>query len=82
MRYDFSHISNQIIECIKKGSNTIIIPLFYDGRTWAHQNVLIYRKNLAQLEHFEPHGYAVENNIKMQISVSNTFILSPPRTPQ
>jgi hypothetical protein len=75
MRYDFSHISNQIIECVKKGSNTIIIPLFYDGRKWAHQNVLIYRKNLAQLEHFEPHGYAVENNIKMQISVSNNLLL-------
>ena len=48
MNIEFLHISKQIIECIKKGSNTIIIPVFYNFRTSAHQNVLIYRKKKSE----------------------------------
>ena len=75
MNIEFSHISKQIIECIKKGSDTIIIPVFYNFRTSAHQNVLIYRKKLAQLEHFEPHGYAFIGNERLQESITNHLLL-------
>jgi len=56
MKEDFKHISKKLVECIKNGENTIIIPLSYIKGITSHANVLIYRKNLRQLEHFEPHG--------------------------
>jgi len=56
MKEDFKYISKKLIECIKNGENTIIIPLTYIFGRISHANVLIYRKKLRQLEHFEPHG--------------------------
>ena len=66
MNIELSHISKQLIECIKKGANIIIIPVFFNSGRSAHQNVLIYRKNLAQLEHFEPHGNAFLSKARLQ----------------
>ena len=56
MKEDFEHISKKLVECIKNGENTIMIPLTCIRGRGTHANVLIYRKKLRQLEHFEPHG--------------------------
>jgi len=75
MNIELSHIAKQLIECIKKGGNIIIIPLFYNSGKSAHQNVLIYRKNLAQLEHFEPHGNAFLGKVRLQEAITNNLLL-------
>ena len=63
-----TNLSNLLINCITRvESNIIIIPvqlLLPQGD--AHANVLIYRKNLRQIEHFEPHGSNFSRN-KMNI---------------
>ena len=75
MNIELSHISKQLIECIKKGANIIIIPVFFNSGRSTHQNVLIYRKNLAQLEHFEPHGNAFLSNVRLQEAITNNLLL-------
>jgi hypothetical protein len=48
---------DNFLNCIKNGNNVIIIPLllqFADGTH--HANMLVYRKDLNTIEHFEPHG--------------------------
>jgi hypothetical protein len=48
---------DNFLNCIKNGNSVIIIPLlleFADGTH--HANMLIYRKDLNTIEHFEPHG--------------------------
>ena len=53
----YNSISEQMLKCIKRGVNIIIIPLYIlTGRATGHANVLIYRKATNVLEHFEPHG--------------------------
>ena len=51
-------LSKRLVDCITNLDTKIIItPVqlrFSDGG--GHANVLIYRKNLNQIEHFEPHG--------------------------
>ena len=73
-------VSTGLVNCIKKGSPIIIIPLslaiyklldtytddngveqFIMGCD-AHANVLIYRANSNQIEHFEPHGASYHGN--------------------
>ena len=59
--YLIKQTSEKIISCILNGSKIIIIPLtfeiFIDGQPMgSHANLLIYRHNTSQLEHFEPHG--------------------------
>jgi hypothetical protein len=49
-------VAKQLANCIKRGIETIIIPLLLDMDTSTHANVLIYRKNNNTIEHFEPHG--------------------------
>jgi hypothetical protein len=53
--------SEKIIKCILDGSKIIIIPFIFDTiideqPMGTHVNLLIYRHNTSQLEHFEPHG--------------------------
>jgi hypothetical protein len=51
-------LSKILLDCIKNlDTKIIIIPvqLIFDNGG-GHANVLIYRKNLNQIEHFEPHG--------------------------
>jgi hypothetical protein len=66
------NLAQQIVNCIKRETNIIIIPLFivvheHDGskdkRTEtgefvvsSHANFLIYRKTFNHIEHYEPHG--------------------------
>jgi len=51
----------QMVKCIKKDNPFIIIPLTLEIESnlkkIAHANLLIYRSNTRELEHFEPHGF-------------------------
>ena len=56
----YEKVSATLVNCIRGGSNIIILPVYLifttgiDGN--AHANVLIYRKLNNVIEHFEPHG--------------------------
>ncbi len=56
----YKAISTNLINCIKRPDvNIIIIPMclyFFEDEIDLHANVLIYRKEFNQIEHFEPHG--------------------------
>jgi hypothetical protein len=50
-----------IFACITRGEKIIILPFVFDilvkgHNVGAHANLLIYRRNVSELEHFEPHG--------------------------
>ena len=48
---------DNFLNCIKNGNPVIVVPLllqFADGTH--HANMLIYRRDLNTIEHFEPHG--------------------------
>jgi len=60
-------LSNDILDCIKKGDKLIAIPLglrFETSKT-GHANMLIYRPDEKTIERFEPHGqqykYGLDN---------------------
>ena len=54
------HLAKVLVRCISKNEPIIIIPLSLKitvkEKTSGHGNLLIYRNNTRQLEHFEPHG--------------------------
>jgi len=52
------NLSKILVDCITNlDTKIIIVPVqFIFSPVGGHANVLIYRKNLNQLEHFEPHG--------------------------
>ena len=54
------NLAKKLVKCISQNEPVIIIPLgldiFVKGKTGGHANLLIYRNNTRQLEHFEPHG--------------------------
>jgi hypothetical protein len=54
------HHEKTLFECILKGSNIVIMPIGIkfdiNGEIGGHANLLIYRKNMNTIEHFEPHG--------------------------
>ncbi len=51
-------IADTFIECIKRNVKIIIIPIIIDDveHEDSHSNILIYRNNYNEIEHFEPHG--------------------------
>jgi hypothetical protein len=56
---------HNFLNCVKNGQPIIIIPLlfiFSDGSN--HANMLIYRRELNIIEHFEPHGSFFDLNPK------------------
>ena len=59
-------LANLLLNCIINPSiKIIIIPVqIYFSDLTGHSNVLIYRKKLNQIEHFEPHGqnYLINEN--------------------
>jgi hypothetical protein len=57
------HFANSFIKCIKNDVKIIIIPLtiFFPGIDAGHANMLVYRTELNQLEHFEPNGELYED---------------------
>ncbi|MEI7475765.1 MAG: hypothetical protein WCK67_13405, partial [bacterium] len=53
-------IAKKLVSCISKNEPIIIFQLSLkidvSGKTGGHANLLIYRNNTRELEHFEPHG--------------------------
>jgi hypothetical protein len=57
MLNQLNKLAQTLIGCIKNpDTKIIIIPVSLKFEKNSHANVLIYRKNLIQIEHFEPHG--------------------------
>ena len=71
MREQFVNLVKTLIKCIKKGEETIIIPLnYYKGLLRVgHSNVLIYRRRTNVIEHFEPHGGLFKQSEKEQANI-------------
>jgi hypothetical protein len=79
------HIIDTLCHCIQKGEKLIILLIVLKLYTKSentllvsHQNVWIYRGELQQIEHFEPHGYKMmyeyntitfQNNINKMMEV-------------
>jgi hypothetical protein len=56
-QYNFyDYVAYRLKNCIKKGSNIVIIPLTILFNGTGHMNILVYRKANNVIEHFEPHG--------------------------
>jgi hypothetical protein len=67
MKEEFADLAKTLTQCIKKGEETIIIPLRYCCKKLSgHSNVLIYRRRTNTIEHFEPHGGEIDLGKKMQ----------------
>jgi hypothetical protein len=67
MSEEFTDLAKTLTQCIKKGEETIIIPLRYCCvKLSGHSNVLIYRRRTNTIEHFEPHGGEIDLGKKMQ----------------
>lgn len=68
-----------ILNCIMKIKNTdqeiIIIPLIINVISDSHINMLIYRKSLNVLEHYEPYGYKIPNVTDINNDVNNILNL-------
>jgi hypothetical protein len=57
------NLSKILVDCIANlDTKIIIVPVQLLFTVGAHANVLIYRKNLNQIEHFEPHGRKFSRN--------------------
>jgi len=71
MREQFINLAKTLKKCIKKGEETIIIPLnYYKGfLPVGHSNVLIYRRRTNAIEHFEPHGGEFKESEKEQANI-------------
>lgn len=78
MNEEFSDLAKTLTNCIKKGEETIIIPLRYCCvKMSGHSNVLIYRRRTNTIEHFEPHGGEIDLGKRMQANLEkriNLFI--------
>jgi hypothetical protein len=59
-----SNLSELLVDCIVNvKSKIIILPVqFILPQDQGHSNILIYRKKLNQIEHFEPHGSTFARN--------------------
>jgi hypothetical protein len=67
MKEEFADLAKTLTHCIKKGEETIIIPLRYCCKKLSgHSNVLIYRRRTNTIEHFEPHGGEIDLGKRMQ----------------
>jgi len=69
----FSEIAKGLADCVKRGENTIIIPLGYVRASTGHSNILILRMNTKELEHYEPHGGEFLGNEKLQQSAKRVL---------
>ena len=68
-------LADNLVSCIKnKNVEITIIPVTISGPSGSHANLLIYRKKLNHIEHFEPHGkyYGVKQN-SLSIKIKNTL---------
>ena len=73
LREQFTELSIILANCVKRGENTIIIPLGYTRKNSGHANMLILRMNRRELEHFEPHGGEFVGNEKLQLSAKKVL---------
>ena len=62
----FKNVSENIVNCVKKGEKVIMIPLGYKKGAGGHANILIYRVDARVIEHYEPHGGEFLENEKYQ----------------
>jgi hypothetical protein len=80
-RENIEECSQQIFECVIRGQNIIIIPLMFqvivDQRhVGGHANLLIYRVNTGELEHFEPHGAKYGGTQQIMVNKKINAVLS------
>lgn len=73
--------AEKIFRCIMRGEKIIIIPfmmkiIYNDQPVGAHANLLIYRRNTGQLEHFEPHGAEYGGIKKIMVDNQRDKVLS------
>lgn len=66
LKEQFKNVSDNIVNCVKKGEKVIMIPLGYKKGAGGHANILIYRVNARVIEHYEPHGGEFLDNEKYQ----------------
>jgi hypothetical protein len=55
------NLVSKLHDCIKKENKIIIVPIIleiilFSGQPTGHANLLVYRQNTNEIEHFEPHG--------------------------
>ena len=60
---EIEEYADQMFACIARGEKIMIMPFTYSiiirkNDVGSHANLLIYRQNTGELEHFEPHGAA------------------------
>jgi hypothetical protein len=68
LNQQFNEIGKIIADCVKRGENMILIPLSYIRGMSGHFNLLIYKVNNNEVEHFEPHGGEYTGNERLQDS--------------
>jgi len=70
----FNEIGKTIADCVNRGENMIMIPLTYIRGMGAHYNMLVYKVENNEVEHFEPHGGEYKGNEKLQDSSKKVML--------
>lgn len=70
----FNEIGKIITDCVKRGEKMILIPLAYKRGGGGHFNLLIYKVENNEIEHFEPHGGEYSGNLKLQESSKKVML--------
>jgi len=78
---NIENCSQRIFECVTRQENIIIIPLSFQItidqiHKGGHANLLIYRVNTGELEHFEPHGAKYSGTQAIMINKRINGVLS------
>ena len=68
LNQQFNEIGKIIADCVKRGEKMILLPLTYTKGMSGHFNLLVYKVNNNEVEHFEPHGGEYTGNEKLQES--------------
>jgi hypothetical protein len=68
LKEQFNEIGKIISDCVKRGEKMILLPLTYTKGMSGHFNLLVYKVNNNEVEHFEPHGGEYSGNEKLQES--------------
>ena len=68
-------LSNDILDCIKRGDKLIAIPLGIriGNEKSGHANMLIFRPNENTIERFEPHGWMFGIDFTTDMNINNTL---------
>ncbi len=69
----FNEVGKTIADCVQRGENIILIPLGYYRSNGAHYNILVYKVENNEVEHFEPHGGEFDGNLKLQETSKKTL---------